>query len=296
MQVKGAEIIVPVDIAYWQGPIPPEIVRGTADAIEAEKILYVPGLPFELSTAERPLLSPDCLDGKAKNVSYRPVTGVLTGTRCNGSERDRLLAMLRRYYTQASELMRALLQEYADQLTPGFTSFRPVEIGGREISWRYDDARLHLDAFPSRPTQGQRILRVFTNVNPRAPRVWRVGEAFERVAARFLPGIRPTLPGSSWLLNRLRIVKGRRTEYDHLMLGIHDQMKSDERYQSRVAQTEIAFPPGATWLCFTDSVSHAAVSGQFAIEQTFYLPVKAMKDPERSPLRMLERLAGRKLA
>jgi len=48
--------------------------------------------------------------------------------------------------------------------------------------------------------------------------------------------------------------------------------------------------------CLSDSVSRAARPGQFAFEQTFYLPVSAMKDPERSPLRVLERLAGRKLA
>jgi hypothetical protein len=152
-----------------------------------------------------------------------------------------------------------------------------------------------VDAFPSRPTQGLRILRVFTNVNPQMPRIWRVGEAFEQVAAKFLPAIRPPLPGSSWLLYGLRMVKARRTAYDHFMLGIHDRVKADQGYQSQVLQTELAIPPGATWACFTDSVSHAAMSGQFALEQTFYLPVKAMKDPERSPLRVLERLAGRTL-
>jgi hypothetical protein len=80
------------------------------------------------------------------------------------------------------------------------------------------------------------------------------------------------------------------------MLGIHDRMKADQSYQSQVSQTQLAIPPGATWACFTDSVSHAALSGQFAFEQTFYLPVSAMKDPERSPLRVLERLVGRTLA
>jgi hypothetical protein len=80
------------------------------------------------------------------------------------------------------------------------------------------------------------------------------------------------------------------------MLGIHDRMKADENYQSDAPQTNLAVPPGTTWVCYTDSVSHAAMSGQFAFEQTFYLPVAAMKDPERSPLRVLERLLHRKLA
>jgi hypothetical protein len=123
-----------------------------------------------------------------------------------------------------------------------------------------------------------------------------VGEKFERAAANFLPEIKPPRPASAALLCWLRITKVRRTEYDHYMLGIHDRMKADQVYQSQVAQTQLAIPPGTTWACFTDSVSHAAMSGQFAFEQTFYLPVKAMKDLERSPLRVLERLAGRTLA
>ena len=79
------------------------------------------------------------------------------------------------------------------------------------------------------------------------------------------------------------------------MLGIHDHMKADQSYQSQVPQTQLAIPPRTTWACYTDSVSHAAMSGQFAFEQTFYLPVNAMKDPQRSPLRVLERLVGRQL-
>jgi len=144
--------------------------------------------------------------------------------------------------------------------------------------------------------QGMRILRLFTNVNPRSPRIWRVGEKFEKAAINFLPAIKPPLPGTESLLYWLRIVKGRRTEYDHYMLGIHDRMKADDAYQTDVAQTQLAIPPGTTWICYTDSVSHAAMSGQFAFEQTFYLPVSAMKDAKRSPLCILERLTGRPLA
>jgi hypothetical protein len=142
---------------------------------------------------------------------------------------------------------------------------------------------------------GLRILRIFTNVNPQTPRKWRVGENFEQSAVYFLPRVKPFQPLAASLLAWLRITKCRRTEYDHLMLGIHDGMKADENYQSRVAQTHLAIAPGTTWACYTDSVSHAAMSGQFAFEQTFYLPVSAMKDPQRSPLRVLERLVGRRL-
>ena len=48
-------------------------------------------------------------------------------------------------------------------------------------------------------------------------------------------------------------------------------------------------------MTFTDEVSHAAMAGQYQLEQTFLLPLAAMHDPARSPLRVLERIKGRKL-
>jgi hypothetical protein len=69
-------------------------------------------------------------------------------------------------------------------------------------------------------------------------------------------------------------------------------MKEDTAYQSAAPQLPFDFPPGSTWMAFTDQVSHAAMSGQHQLEQTFLLPVDAMLDPERSPLRILERLKG----
>jgi hypothetical protein len=290
------EILEPFDVTSWQGPFPLEVVARATDALETGKLLYATQLPFELAEDECQFLSLDCLDRKSKNVSYRPGSGILKGTRCQGVERDKLLHMLQRYYNDASNLLKALCPGYGNYLTPGFTSFRPAQIAGRSTSWRHDDTRLHIDAFPSRPMQGLRILRVFTNVNPHSPRGWRVGETFEQTAVNFLPGIKPPRPGTALLLQYLRIVKGRRTEYDHFMLGIHDRMKADQSYQAQVPQTQLAIPPGTTWACYTDAVSHAAMSGQFAFEQTFYLPVGAMKNPERSPLRVLERLVGRRLA
>ncbi len=285
-------ILEQLDITAWQAPV---ASPNAITALEDGKILFAPHLHFELSEAERRFLSPKCLDAKSKNVSFRPNTGALNGTNCEGPERDALLRMLRRYYVQARALVTSSCPPYRDYLTDGFTSFRPAEIAGRASSWRKDDTRLHVDAFPSRPLQGQRILRVFTNVNPQEPRLWRVGEPFEQVASTFVPQIRPPFPGSTWWLYRLRIVKSKRTVYDHIMLGIHDRMKADEKYQSGATQAELAIPPGATWACFTDSVSHAAMKGQFAFEQTFYLPVNAMQNPGRSPLRVLEQLVGRTL-
>ena len=284
-----------LDLTRWEGPFPASAVAAAALALESGKVLFAPDLHFELAQGERRFLSPDCLDGKSKNISFRPATGALQGTGYTGGDRDEILAMLRRFHTQSRALITALCPAYRQHLTDGFTSFRPAEIAGRTTSWRKDDTRLHVDAFPSRPIQGRRILRVFNNVNPKAARVWRIGEDFEKMATTFIPQIGPAIPGSFWLLDKLRIVKGRRTLYDHYMMGLHDQMKADDVYQAQVPQTVLSIPPGASWACFTDSVSHAAMSGQFAFEQTFYLPLESMQDPTRSPVRVLERLVGRRM-
>ncbi|HSQ03636.1 MAG TPA: Kdo hydroxylase family protein, partial [Burkholderiales bacterium] len=127
------------------------------------------------------------------------------------------------------------------------------------------------------------------------PRSWRVGEAFEQVAHHFLRRIARPLPGSAMLLHCLHLTKTRRSRYDHYMLGLHDAMKADRRYQAGVKYTAIDFPPGASWLVYTDQVSHAAMAGRCAFEQTFYLPVSAMVDESGSPLRTLERLLHRPL-
>ena len=79
------------------------------------------------------------------------------------------------------------------------------------------------------------------------------------------------------------------------MLQLHDRGKLDETYQRDAKRERIDFPPGATWICFTDQVLHAALGGQYLLEQTFLLPPSAMQHPERSPLRTLERLTGRAL-
>ena len=164
---------------------------------------------------------------------------------------------------------------------------------GRAKSDRKDDRRLHVDAFPSRPTRGKRILRLFSNINPEgAPRIWRIGEPFENFVETMLPKVPRMLPGTALLLDSLGITKGRRSAYDHTMLRLHDLAKADEDYQRAKIAAEIDFPAGTTWITFTDQVLHAAIAGQYVLEQTFHLPVSAQRTPQRSPLKVLERRSG----
>jgi hypothetical protein len=269
---------------------------GAEALLETGDVLWLPDGFFAVEVAERPLLTPSVLAGANKNVSFDPATGRVSGASATGESAELLRGMLARFSDGAEAFVRRACPAYADRLRMGRTSFRPVEIAGRESSWRKDDTRLHVDSFPATPVQDQRILRVFANVNPDGrPRSWRVGEDFQGLAARFAPRLRAPMPGTALLLHVLHLTKTRRSPYDALMLQLHDRMKEDTAYQSAAPQRPFDFPPGSAWIAFTDQVSHAAMSGQHQLEQTFLLPVGAMLDEGRSPLRILEGLKGRSL-
>jgi hypothetical protein len=290
------EMLETMDVTAWEGPAHTNMLASAVEAVEAGKVLYLPRLAFALLPEERRFLSPEFADEKAKNVSFDPASGAVKHAVGSRADVNAIAEMLRRYADHALMLVRMLLPTYAGALDIGRTSFRPAEIAGRALSARKDDTRLHVDAFPSTPLGGKRILRVFTNVNPDGKgRDWRLGAPFEDVARTFVSAIPRQVPGSARLLNWIGATKDQRTPYDHMMLSIHDRMKSDDSYQRAVSQSAFSFPPGSTWVVFTDKVSHAALGGQHLFEQTFYLPIRAMVDETKSPLRILERLANRPL-
>lgn len=286
-----------VELAQWAGSLGAETSEIAVSALEHGNLLVLPKLGFRIEDRESALLTPGLADGRAKNIAFNPETGSIAGSTAQGSARDALGAMLRRFADQARALVSAIVPAYAGAMHWGMTSFRPHEVESRTSSPLRDDRRLHVDAFVSRPTQGRRILRVFSNVDPRgAPRVWEVGPDFSTYATRFGPGVRPQWPGTARLRHALHLTKSRRTAYDHLMLALHDRAKHDAIFQATATRARVEFPAGTTWVVFTDCVPHAALSGQFLLEQTFLLPVESMQDPAQSPLRQLEALTGRRLA
>ncbi len=290
--------ITQLAIESWAGPCSALAQTTAIDALEKGDVLLLPKLDFALHDDERALYFQNTgVEVKGKNISLNLADNSVRGSHANAAELGVLRDMMVRFATDSRALVHALLPGYVSTIEQGRTSFRPVEVAGRASSWRKDDTRLHVDSFPSSPTRGKRILRLFTNVNPHGQgRNWRLGERFEDVARRYLGSLPEPLWGSSQVLAMLGITKGRRSNYDHFMLQLHDRMKADSAYQASGGQREFAFAPGCTWLVYTDQVPHAAMSGRFLFEQTFYLPVAGMHDPATSPLRVLERLMGRELA
>ncbi len=287
--------------------------RRIAGELELGKIIYLPHLAFEIAADERRFLDTHWLSGSHKSLSYEPqraaASGGVRGAQGSIEDLRALAALIARFQGMAQSLIHALFPQYAPHLRLAPASVRPGNVGERKLSWRKDDTLLHIDAFPSRPNHGERILRVFTNVYPcgaqtditaqtpaAAKRVWKIGDLFEDTAREFAPRVKPPLPGSAALLRALHITKSLRSRYDCLMLGMHDAMKHDHAYQTRGSHLVFGFPTGSTWVCFSDQTAHAALSGQFMLEQTLMLPPAWQYFPERAPLRVLERLSGRALA
>lgn len=274
--------------------------------LERGAILFFPVLPFDFSEAERDLLlSLRAKDSRFhKNISYRAGCDILRGLD-DGENLVRVHNIMRKYVAEIRRFVAGFLLSYADQLQMDYASFRPLEEEGRNLPLHKRNDLLHVDSFPSRPTRGGRILRVFTNLNPEKARVWVVGERFPKLAERYgeqagISGFTRqsrVLEGLKKGLGRLALPVPDRAPYDRFMLHFHDWLKENSEFQKQPEGKErLEFPPMTTWLVFTDGVPHAVLSGQFAIEQTFIIPLGALVAPEAAPIRVLERISGRTMA
>lgn len=289
-------ILEEINCHSWEQAPTSELQLKAVSALEQGKIIFLPQLKFDLTADEMKFLNPQYVDAKTKNISFDTRNHSLKGAQATPDDKALLQKMMDRFSKSALSLVLNLMPHYQSALEIARTSFRPAEISGRPSSYRKDDTRLHVDAFPASPNQGRRILRIFTNVNPdNKARIWRAGEPFAAVAERFLPQLPKPFPGSARVLNLFGLTRGYRTLYDHYMLHLHDAMKEDLDYQKNANQTEIHFPTQSSWIVYTDCVSHAAMAGQHVFEQTFHLPVQAMQQPALSPLRILERLLTKNL-
>jgi hypothetical protein len=275
--------------------------------LEAGNILFFPKTPFEISAVERAILLGQKQTSAAyhKNVAYRPVEDRVTGLdKSESAEAAQLGAILRHYSQSAAKFLADLLPAYAGKWKLDYASYRPIEERGRAARSHARNDLCHVDAFPTRPTNGDRILRFFTNVNPAQNRVWLTAQTFESVALHFanaigLPAAQEDGLLSSFarsLARAIRLPGANRSPYDRFMLSCHNAMKEDAQFQTNSPKQRWEFPPDSTWIVFTDCVSHAVLEGQYALEQTFIVSRQAMVTPERAPVAILEKLAGHSLS
>ncbi|HXN24256.1 MAG TPA: Kdo hydroxylase family protein [Candidatus Dormibacteraeota bacterium] len=280
--------------------------RLLCEQLERGNILLFTRTPFAFSPEKREFLLSQRQTNATyhKNVAYRPDEDRLTGlAKSDAAEEARLRAILRAYSEQASQFVSTLLSPYKNGLRRDFASYRPVEERGRPARLRARNDLPHVDAFPTRPTNGDRILRVFTNLNPTQNRVWLTAETFDVIAERYARQIGFPTPRTGFaaqagarLARVLRWPGAGRAPYDDFMHRCHNFMKENDAFRAACPTQRWEFAPDATWMVYTDMVSHAVLEGQFAMEQTFIVSRHAMVLPAKSPISILERLCGHTLS
>jgi hypothetical protein len=280
--------------------------RSYCEKLESGQILFFPELPFRFPAEDREcLLTQKWSELRLhKNMSYRPAEDILRGVSGDAVATERLHSIFRSYSAQVVEFLKIFLAPYAGKWILDFASFRPLEEENRDLPLHKRNDLLHVDAFPTRPTRGGRILRVFTNLNSTRPRVWETTEGFDVLARKYARGAGlDRIAGDNSLVAKtlrtlgpkLGLARLSRTPYDTFMLRFHDYLKENAAFQADCPKIHLEFPPLSTWIVFTDCVAHSVQSGQYAVEQTLLIPPQALVAPQHAPYRILERIAGRAL-
>lgn len=292
----------------WAGPAAAGVCAGRyCDGLEEGNILFFASTPFPLPAGDQSFLLNVRQPNSAhhKNISYRPGGRRVQGFERGTADRQKLLGIMDAYSRNVADWLRRFLRPYAGGWQLDFASFRSIEEEGRNMPVHKRNDLLHVDAFPTRPTNGRRILRVFTNLNPSQPRVWLTSDPFDvwakeygksagllKLTAKARSRLYPMRRRVLRLMRAAGIPVVDRSLYDEFMLSFHHYLKNNRQFQSGSPKSRWEFPPGSTWLVFTDMVPHAVLSGRFALEQTFLVARESLLFPERAPYRVLEKLSG----
>lgn len=304
-------ITIPLEMLRDGRPPNEEQARQWCRQLESGEILYFPQTPIALDASDvQFLLGQQQADSSLhKNIAYKPNLDKLSGVDTKTADATavaRLQAIMRRYSESVTAFLKGFLAPYQGRWQLDYASFRPQEEEGRDLPLRRRNDLLHTDAFPTRPTHGARILRFFNNIHPTRTRDWVVGDPFAQVAPQYAPA-QIALPqaenaGTKALRSLARgvglgaaVPSLKRTPYDDFMMRFHNFLKENAQFQAECAKYPWRFPPGSSWMVYTDTVPHAVLAGQYALEQTFLVEHAALVAPESSPLAVLERMSAQPL-
>jgi hypothetical protein len=278
--------------------------QSMAGRLERGEVIYFAQCPFPIPQGDdRQFLFEQTLGGRVhKNIAYDPASDQASGyTRHSAAQAERLRGLLAEFAGTATRWLGEQLPGYAARWELDRVSYRPAEEATRVLRLKARNDLMHVDAFPSRPTQGWRILRLFVNLNLTDPRIWVTSDPFARLLERFgrtvgLPSSQQLSLGNrlrNGLLRLFRPNKRPRTVYDSFMLKFHDFLKANEEFQERGPKRHWSFAPGSAWLAITDTCSHAVLRGRYALEHSYFLDPQSLALPDESPAALLARACGR---
>jgi hypothetical protein len=277
-----------------------------SDELERGRIVYFPECPIALPTEDELAFLRDEMPNrlKDKNISYHPEADKIHGIRGNGEFADRTARILKEHSRRVQEFLVAKLSRLTPQWTVGTSSFRPLQERGRNLSAHASNELVHIDAGAYGATHGDRIVRFFVNVNPDEDRVWISKGAFPDLYKRYgaEAGVHPPRSLEEGPMDQIRSALSKvlalvapqarlldSSPYDRAMRRFHNFMKDTPSFQeAREGHQEFRFRPYSAWMVFTDMVSHACTEGQFALIDTFVVPLRNCRLQEMAPINILK--------
>src|SRR5215510_3775387 len=280
-----------------------------SDQLERAQIVYFPQSPVPLPSGEELKFLREELARHVvrKNISYYYNDDRLTGLDVEAEISQRARGVLRGYGANVQEFLARTMPNFFRACRTGTTSFRPFEEKGRALKPHASNELIHVDAGAYGATHGDRILRFFTNVNLSEDRVWVTkgtfadlyqrhakaagiaGKAPVRVQEKWMDRAYTTLvrAASRWV-PLAKVIDS--SPYDRAMRRFHNYMKDTPAFQRESAgQLEMRFPPFSSWMVLTDAVSHACRSGQYALVDTFLVPLANCRLRQHAPYEILRR-------
>ena len=289
----------------------PQQARQWCQRLEEGNVLFFPQTPISLPEQDRAFLLGLGHSHRSlhKNLAYKPHLDRIAGADLQAADphaAQHLLHCMRAYSQQVQKFLTDFLSPYQARWQVDYASYRPLQEKNRTLPLHKRNDLMHTDAFPTRPTQGARILRFFNNIHPEESRHWIVGEPFRALLPQFVPESFPLPRAESGWQSGTRaalcqlglgalLPALRRSPYDQFMMRFHNFLKENSAYQRSGWREELCLPPGSSWMVYTDMVPHAVLSGQCALEQTILVAPEALQAPEHAPLTVLEAYAGQPL-
>jgi hypothetical protein len=273
------------------------------ERLERGEIITFEPCPFILSTGEDLafLLQQQLSSSAHKNISYNPENDTVASfVQHSRQQADRLQGLMRHFSQDVRGWLANQLPHYAEAWQPDRASLRPEEEATRKLRLTARNDLLHFDAFPSRPARSHRILRCYVNINPTDDRVWMTSMSFAKVLEKYGASVGlPRERTSTWVHRLGQGILGlfqpnlfERTEYDDFMLRLHHFLKNNDEFQERAPRKLWHFRPGTAWLLFSDTISHAELRGQYALEHSFFVAPETLALPDESPSALLERMCA----
>ena len=223
------------------------------ERLERGEVIYFPKAPFPLPAGDDHnflLRRNSAVPFTRTSATTRPPTTSAASPAISAEESERLRQLFADFSRTTTEWLARTLPRYAAGWQLDRISYRPEEEATRRLRHLARNDLLHVDAFPGRPSQGRRILRVFANVNPAEPRIWVTSSPFAALLEQY--GEAAGLPGrtaTAWfkqlregVVRLFRPSKAKRSAYDAFMLRFHDFLKRHEGFQERRPQTAVDVP------------------------------------------------------